>query len=142
MVKLTENIKQFVDDRGAETILIESTITGGFKGTSQCRVLDGSEQNSMDETFGTIQEISTWSDLSDLNNRWLKEGWLQEQDESNQKHIKVVCSSKRFGWSTITVWGFAEIDGQRRHVRKFSAIKDGKEFNVRAVYDWLPTEGR
>lgn len=138
---MTEHTKQFVDDKGVETILIDSTITGGFKGTSQCRPLDGSVQSIMDDTFGLIKETNTWSDLSDINNKWLKEGWLQEQDGADREHIKVVASNEGFGWSSVAVWGFSEINGQRWHVRKVSAVKDGKQYNVRAVYDWLPTEG-
>ena len=40
-------------------------------------------------------------------------------------------------WTSITVWGFATVEGCRRHVR-FSVVTKGDESKrVRLVYDWV-----
>lgn len=41
------------------------------------------------------------------------------------------------GWTTEQIWGFAEVNGQRKHVRRILTKQKGKEIRVRTVYDWV-----
>lgn len=41
------------------------------------------------------------------------------------------------GWTAHQVWGFAVVEGERRHVRRILARREGwREERVRMVYDW------
>lgn len=40
------------------------------------------------------------------------------------------------GWVADQVWGFAEVEGLRRHVRRVVSRKGKEVVRVRLVYDW------
>lgn len=101
-------------------------------------VTDGSEQVMEHVNLGRITSASTWSDLSEFDGdyTWLKEGWLESNEEGKKKHIKTATTSETGGWHLVNVWGFIELEGSRYHARKL-LIKRGDEIaKCRAVYAW------
>ncbi|KAL1966314.1 hypothetical protein VTN77DRAFT_4667 [Rasamsonia byssochlamydoides] len=142
IVTLTEHINHITDSpNDVQRIEIEQRISGGFKGGNECRVLDGSEQRFDNEIFGTIKEWSTWSDLSDVEDEWLKDGWLEGENEragpKGEKHIKVFSTNEKFGWNVTAIWGFVGINGQRYHARKVVCKKGSEEARARGIYGWV-----
>lgn len=72
--------------------------------------------------------------LSEIEDEYLKEGWEQAIAEgevlmSNQE-------SRTDTWKAVQVIGFAEVDGERRHVRRILGTKGDQTEYVRMVYDW------
>lgn len=53
------------------------------------------------------------------------------------KKIKLVLESKEKGWKGETVWGFEEVEGGRRYVRRLVFRKGEQVEMARLVYDWL-----
>ena len=125
---------------GTTRIDIEQRITGGFKGGMEWLVLDGSEQTILHENFGEINLMSRWGDLGDEDDAWLREGWLEGEEEkagpNGEKHIKVLIEHKKVGWKLIVVWGFMEVDGQRYHGRKLLCRNGSEVAKCRAIYGW------
>ena len=68
--------------------------------------------------------------------RFLAEGWLEESVEGEV--MESFVENEGSGWTAWQVWGFAEIGGQRKYVRRIVVRKTNKdEFKrVRLVYDF------
>ncbi|KAF2874841.1 hypothetical protein BDV95DRAFT_616096 [Massariosphaeria phaeospora] len=101
VVTVTDHITH--NDTRIDTIL---TITGGFKGGEEFLILDGSSQTLAHENLGPIVTQATYSDLSDVSDDWLKQGWYygeghdeQSDEQKKKEHIKVEISSEKIGAS-------------------------------------------
>ena len=60
------------------TITISQTLTGGISGTTEDRTLDWMDRAHEDHIFGKCVGKSRWLDLADVQQDFLKEGWLDE----------------------------------------------------------------
>lgn len=65
----------------------------------------------------------------------MKTGWLKE-DEEEKFLFKSYVESQDNGWVATQIWGFQEVKGERRHVRKILVTKDDKRAAVTFVYDY------
>ncbi|KAF1985670.1 hypothetical protein K402DRAFT_394648 [Aulographum hederae CBS 113979] len=140
MATITFTITETTTDSGATKISTLQTATGGLKGGVEDRVLDGSVKEHKDMMFGQVKESNKWLKISDLSDsdpddKFLKEGWEKDVLDAGE----LVCGSQdndKDGWKQRQVWGFAEVDGKRYHVRKV-ATRKGKEFqHLKTVYDY------
>lgn len=122
-------------------IEVEQKMTGGFKGGEDVHVLDGTERSSESVIYGTFLGSSNWSDLSDVDDEWLKEGWIQDQVEEagpqGEMYIKITGTHEALAWVTTVIWGFVELDGQRYHARKAVCRKGNLEERARGIYSWI-----
>ena len=50
--------------------------------------------------------------------------------------IESTNESVKGGWTAQQIYGFAEINGERKQVRKAVGKKGNQVENVRIVYDW------
>jgi hypothetical protein len=75
------NTKHFKSEDGVEHIDIDQIATGGIKGTSEHRTLDGVEREHEDYIFGKVKGVTTWVKLEDITDDFLKSGWLPEANE-------------------------------------------------------------
>lgn len=87
--------------------------------------------------WGEVKGKSRYVALEAIDgDEWLKEDW----DESCVGKAGVVegfVEGVKDGWTAHQVWGFAVVEGQRRHVRRIVAKREGwKDERVRMVYDW------
>jgi hypothetical protein len=141
VITLTEHVRQYMGDDKVHRIEIEQKMTGGFNGGEDEHILDGTERSSESVIYGTYMKSSEWSDLSDVADEWLREGWLHDQNEESgpngEMHIKIIGTHLTLGWTTTVVWGFIELDGQRYHARKAVCRKDDTEERSRGVYSWI-----
>lgn len=135
---VTEHIKQSKTPSDIARYDIELRISGGFKGGSEWLVLDGSEEPMDHVNLGRITNASTWSDLSEVDDEWLKEDWLDEAPlgPNGEKHIKASVKSEQGGWQLTNVWGFMDIEGKRYHARKLFIQRGEETARCRAIYAW------
>jgi hypothetical protein len=81
LATVTLLIKQYTDDTGTIHIDIEQIATGGLKGTTELRQLNGQEGRHTDHLFGDLTGKSTWVKLSEVTDDFLKEGWEDSDGE-------------------------------------------------------------
>jgi hypothetical protein len=111
-------------------------VASGIKGTTELRVLDGVLRENEDHVFGKYKGISKWELPGDLEADFLKEGWLDEV-RTGKGLIRDLVQARVSDWKVDQVTGFAEINGERRHVRRVIASTPKKTVNVRVVYDYM-----
>ncbi|KAI4157386.1 MAG: hypothetical protein LQ342_008313 [Letrouitia transgressa] len=145
MATVTMHVIEFADENGTTNITIEQTATGGIKGETEVRKLDWSEVPHSSGVFGEMNNRSRWTGIGSSAESggggplhpWLTEGWLEEKTaEDGKEHIQNWVVNERSGWTAEQVWGFAEVNGERHHVRKFMVKKDEEEAKARMVYVW------
>ncbi|KAK2005091.1 hypothetical protein LX36DRAFT_2560 [Colletotrichum falcatum] len=120
---------------------IDQVATGGLKGTSEERCLDSEFREHSDWMFGSVRGQSMWMSLDEIEDEFLKKGWLGGEAEAvgpaGKGYIYSHVESIDNGWTATQVWGFQTIDGERRHARNILVQKGGKRVEIRLVYDWL-----
>ncbi|KAF2132465.1 hypothetical protein P153DRAFT_382091 [Dothidotthia symphoricarpi CBS 119687] len=133
IVTVIEHIKQSKTPSDVLRYDIELRISGGFKGGAEW-LLDGSEESMNHVNLGRIKSASIWSDLSELDDAWLKDDWLIERSSGPDglKHIKASVTSEKGGWHLTNVWGFVNLEGKRYHARKLLVRRRDKVARCRA----------
>ena len=152
-VTLTLDVKQYSAppsapaDASAPAVIhidIEQTGTGGMKGTSEKRCLDNVFRDHKDWLFGHVKGQTRWVNGEDVEDAFLKSGWLEGEDEkkgpNGETHVLSHVESYTDGWTATQVWGFKTIEGERRHVRNVVIAKPekGERVELQLVYDYLP----
>jgi hypothetical protein len=139
---VTLHVKQYVDENGVTHIDIDQTATGGIKGTTELRALDWVEREHVDHIFGELKGKNRWSTLDATNDAFLKEGWLEGDEENSgpngERHMQGYVVNTKSGWTGDQMWGFAIVDGKRYYVRRVVVAKGDKVLKTRLVYDWQP----
>jgi hypothetical protein len=74
---ITLGIKHTTDDAGVEHIDITQTLTGGIQ-TEELRTLDWAEREADDRLFGHVVARSRRSQVADMGEEWLREGWTPD----------------------------------------------------------------
>ena len=64
-----------------EKINVESVLSGGFGGSTEARVLDWEDREVDDKVFGPLVTKTRRIKVEELDNDWLKEGWLDTAKE-------------------------------------------------------------
>ena len=75
---MTLHVTHTKGDDDIERINIAQTITGGFKGTTEKRILDWTERENEDHIFGAVIGKSRRINPEKLDNGYLKGGWLPD----------------------------------------------------------------
>ncbi|KAK3996229.1 hypothetical protein QBC44DRAFT_304610 [Cladorrhinum sp. PSN332] len=147
---ITGNVTQTKDGEGYTLISIAQTATGGIKGETESHRIDSSEIAHGSAMFGTQRVRTSWLDLVNKKpapgvrtgeglDPFLTQGWLEEAgNDGSPGHILVNVSSDKSGWTAEQVWGFALIDGQRYHVRRFIVRNGDQRADVQVVYEYVP----
>ena len=108
------------------------TSTGGIKNFED-RIMDWEWTVKENWIWGKVKGRSRYVKLAEIEDAWLREGWEDAKGEVVEGWVEGV----KDGWSAWQVWGFAEVDGQRRHVRKILGRREGwKEQRIRMIYEW------
>ncbi|TDZ26886.1 hypothetical protein C8034_v007180 [Colletotrichum sidae] len=120
---------------------IDQTATAGLKGTSEQRCLDLEWREHSDWMFGTVRGQSTFMSPDEIEDEFLKKGWLEGEAEATgpdgKSHVYSHVESLDNGWTATQIWGFQTIDGERRYARNVLVKKGDKRVEIRLVYDWL-----
>ncbi|KAI0756596.1 hypothetical protein C8Q80DRAFT_1091240 [Daedaleopsis nitida] len=140
MATLYLAIKHFTED-GIEHVDIEQTITGGIKGTNEHRILDWTERTHEDHVFGPVFSKSRRVSLDEVEKEWLKKDWSLAESLVDGKIIYTTAKSdtSKSGktWSTEQVWGFEQVNGEKRYTRHVFFVGPKDEIvTIRLVYDY------
>lgn len=109
--------------------------TGGVKNTEE-RVMNWEMLPTTNKIWGEVRGKSRYTTLAELEDKdeWLREGW---DGSAEGQVVEGFVEGVKDGWTAHQVWGFAMVDGVRRHVRRVVARRKGwKEERVRMCYDW------
>lgn len=146
---VTLHVKQYtLEDGTTEKIDIDQVLSGGLKGSVEERTLDWEWRGHTDYLFGTVKGHNRYNTLAAVleeakgkgvteeDAKFLTEGWLKETEEGEV--MEGFVENEGSGWTAWQIWGFAEIGGQRKYVRRIVVRKTGKEEfkRVRLVYDY------
>ncbi|KAM7208112.1 hypothetical protein V8F20_001658 [Naviculisporaceae sp. PSN 640] len=122
-------------------IEIEQVGTGGIKGTTEKRCLDNVFRDHSDWLFGSVKGQSRWLNVEDIDDAYLKAGFLEGDEEkggpNGEKHIISYVESLDRGWTATQIWGFKNIEGERKYVRNVVVAKGDERVEVQLVYDWV-----
>ncbi|KAJ7278898.1 hypothetical protein C8J57DRAFT_1125638 [Mycena rebaudengoi] len=137
---VTLYIKHYQNDEGAECIDIDQTITGGYPGTREERILSWTDGYAEDSLFGAVVGKTRRVKASELEEDFLTKNWTAETLEHGLIQSYVNSDTPKSGtpWIANQTWGMEDINGERRHVRHvdFKGPKD-EEIKARLVYDYL-----
>ncbi|KAI0788530.1 hypothetical protein C8Q75DRAFT_237005 [Abortiporus biennis] len=133
------DITHYKDESGVEHVDIVQTLSGGISGTTELRTLDWKERLHEDYIFGAVVGKSRRIQLEDIEIPYLKEGWTDDVKEHGAINSYVQSDTAKSGtsWIAEQIWGFEEIEGERRHIRHVDFIgPKGEHIQARLVYDY------
>jgi len=136
---LTLYIKHYKGEDGVERIDIDQVLSGGMTGSKEERTLDWEPREKNDSTFGHVVGRTKRMSVDEIDNEYLKQGWLPDTVDTGviYSYVESDTPKSKTTWTARQIWGFEEIDGQRRYVRhvKFTGPK-GEDIEARLVYDY------
>ncbi|ORY15018.1 hypothetical protein BCR34DRAFT_509013 [Clohesyomyces aquaticus] len=132
-------------------IQIDQSGTGGVKGTTELRILDWQYRAHEDWLFGAVKGRSRWNTLKGLKEEYVGKGkgvieedvlfLIKEgewgQDTVDGEVVESYVENEEKGWTAWQIWGFTEVGGKRRLIRRFVVRKGESVERIRLVYDWL-----
>lgn len=127
-------LKQYTCDEGLKHLDQEQLSTGGIRNFED-RVMDWEQGEKDNWIWGKVNGQSRYTTLDQIEDEYLRDGWGQDciDGEVVEGYVESVTGT----WRARQVWGFAEVDGERKHVRRILAQKPGqKDLRIRMVYDW------
>ncbi|KAI0257666.1 hypothetical protein BJV78DRAFT_53176 [Lactifluus subvellereus] len=143
LATITLYTKHYKDDGGVEHIDIDQKLTG-IPGTVEKRTLDWTFRENEDYLFGAILGKSRRVKLDEVDNDFLRKGWLPDTEEHGAVNSYVKSDTPKSGrtWIAEQIWGFEEIRGERRYVRHVDFTgPEGEHIQVRLVYDYASGSG-
>ncbi|KAI4598485.1 hypothetical protein KJ359_002895 [Pestalotiopsis sp. 9143b] len=145
---VTLDVRQYEED-GKPHVDIEQTATGGLKGTSEHRTVDGEAREHADWLFGKVKARSFFVKHEDLpakikevlgGDEFLAGDWIVADEErtgpGGALHLANYVEAEA-GWTAAQVWGFQNIGGERRYARNVVIRKGDKSVELRLVYDFV-----
>lgn len=137
LATVTLHVKEYVDDDGKTHVDIQQTATGGVKGTAENRTLDDTFREHSDWLFGNVKGRTGWVTSKDgITDEYLRKGWEDAQTEFVVGYVE----SLDRGWTATQVWGFQEVNGERRYARNIVVAKGEERVEMRLVYDFYSEE--
>ncbi|SPN96699.1 uncharacterized protein DNG_00219 [Cephalotrichum gorgonifer] len=114
-------------------------IASGLTSTHEARCLDSVFRDHEDRIFGKVKGQSSFVSLDEIDDEFLRTGWLEGEAErtapGGKDHLLSHVESVN-GWTATQIWGFMEIEGERRYARNIVIKKGDKRVNMRLVYDY------
>ncbi|KAF8530979.1 hypothetical protein JB92DRAFT_3105728 [Gautieria morchelliformis] len=138
LATVTLHVNHYKDDSGVEHIDIKQTLTGGIEGTQENRTLDWAQRSHEDRVFGPVFGKSRRLPVADIDNVFLKTGWLPDTVEHGTINAYTISDTAKSGreWVADQIWGFEEVNGERRYVRhvNFTAGEENIQFQPQLIY--------
>ncbi len=120
---------------------IDQLVTGGLKGTTEKRCIDGNWREHSDWMFGNVRGRTTWVSAASIEDAFLSKGWEEGDGEKagpdGETHIQSYVESLENGWTATQIWGFQVVNGERRYARNIVVAKESERVEIRLVYDYL-----
>ncbi|OCH96031.1 hypothetical protein OBBRIDRAFT_358687 [Obba rivulosa] len=142
MASIYLTVKHYTSDDGVEHIDIDQVLSGGVGSNTENRILDYEEREINDPTFGWVLSRSRRVSLDDIDNDWLREGWMDDVWEHGTVDTRAQSATEKSHttWAVEQTWGFEEIDGEKRYARHLDFLGPGGEkIRARLVYDYQGT---
>jgi hypothetical protein len=137
LATVTLHIKEYEDDEGKTHVDIQQMATGGVKGTTENRTLDNTFREHSDWLFGNVKGRTGWvASKAEITDEFLLKGWEDAQTEFVVGYVE----SLDRGWTATQVWGFQEVNGERRYARNIVVAKGSERVEMRLVYDFYSEE--
>ncbi|TKA83865.1 hypothetical protein B0A55_00148 [Friedmanniomyces simplex] len=130
---ITVTIKHYTDEDGKVHLDQKQVSTGGIS-NEDLRVLDWSWNENKNRIWGKVKGRNRVTKVSELDDEFLKEGWSEDCIEDGV--IETVSESVTSGWVATQIFGFADVDGLRKQVRRVVGRKGDQVEQMRQVYDW------
>jgi hypothetical protein len=108
LATITLYVKHYKDD-GVEHIDILQTLTGGISATQENRIMDWAFREHQDHLFGAVLGRSRRVKLDQIDNDFLRNGWLPDTEEHGAINSYVKSDTPKSG----TTW-------TAEQVRRFS----------------------
>ncbi|KAH7257320.1 hypothetical protein BKA59DRAFT_103657 [Fusarium tricinctum] len=105
----------------------------GLTSTQENRCLDFNDREHSDWLFGNVKGRSRFVTLDEVEDDFLKQGWLVEGEG---KFVQSIAESLDNGWVATQIWGFEEVKGERRYVRHVLVTKGDKRVTAKLIYDY------
>jgi hypothetical protein len=109
-------------------------LASGLSSATEEHCLDDLPRDHSDWLFGNVKAQSSWVSVDDISNEYLRGGWLVEGE--NSPLIRTYVVSQDNEWTATQIWGFQEINGERRHCRNTVIQKGDERAEFRMVYDY------
>ena len=106
----------------------------GLSSTKEARCLDDLPRDHSDWLFGNVKGQSSWVSVDDITDEYLKKGWLSEGEGKTLIRSHVVSQDN--GWTATQIWGFQDINGERRYCRNIVIAKGDQRAEFRFVYNY------
>ncbi|WPH02490.1 Hypothetical protein R9X50_00535500 [Acrodontium crateriforme] len=135
---VTTVITQSTSETGHVKLHSVMQSTGGVK-NEETWVLDGVEREKENWIWGKVKGNVKYIKISELEDEFLKEGWAQDCIDANGGEGELIASeqfSLSDTWTAYQVIGFADVNGERRQVRKVVGKKGDQVERVRMIHDW------
>jgi hypothetical protein len=99
LATVTLYVKHYKDESGVEHIDIDQTLTGGIPGSSESRTLDWTDRARSDPIHGHIVGKSKRVKLDEIENEYLKNGWLQDTEQHGAINAYAQSDTSKSGTS-------------------------------------------
>lgn len=131
---VTVILQQYTDSEDRLHLDQEQISTGGIRNFED-RIMDWEWTEKYNRIWGKVHGKSRYVKLGEIEDEFLRDGW--EEHCVREGIVEGYVESATDKWSARQVWGFAEVGGERKHVRRILAQKPGQEsLRIRIVYDW------
>ncbi|KAL6716001.1 hypothetical protein ACLMJK_006963 [Lecanora helva] len=105
-------------------------------GTTEQYILDNEWRTNKDPFFGEVKGRSRWISLDEASQMLATETDFEDSDRG--KLILAEGGHADGGWQAFRVWGFKEIQGERRYVQAVQVSNSkGEELKGDMVYDYV-----
>ncbi|KAJ7072970.1 hypothetical protein C8F01DRAFT_1045834 [Mycena amicta] len=134
----TQEMKIYTDADGVEHLDVTTHVTGMSADKEENRVLNWTEKTLDHPLFGAgILAKSRRCKVEELDEEYLQKGWTNEYSAAGVIHLKVTRPGDK-GWTVNQAWGVEEINGEKRHTRRFAfSGPKGKTIHARIVYNYV-----
>jgi hypothetical protein len=95
-------------------------------------VLDDTPRQHEDHIFGSVIGRAKWVKPDEIEDPFQREGWEANMTE----FVMSSATSEKGGWTACQVWGFENLNGERRHSRHVVVKKGDEVKRARMVYDF------
>ncbi|KAK4897705.1 hypothetical protein LTR27_004477 [Elasticomyces elasticus] len=130
---ITVTVKHYTGEDGKEHLDQKQVSTGGIT-NEDLRKLDWEWNEVENFIWGKVRGRNRVTKVSELDDDFLKQGWSQDCVEDGV--VETVSKSLTSGWAATQIFGFADVDGQRKQVRRVLGRKGDQVERVMQVYDW------
>lgn len=139
LASVSLTLKHAENSDGVEQIDVKQVATGGIENSEQ-HILDWTVRPHVDKVFGAMQVKGRRIKIEDLEQDYLKADWLTDVQKHGIINMQAENDKSKSGrvWTIMQVWGFAEIHGERRLVRRAYGIGASSEVvECRFIYDYV-----